>query len=237
MNTLDYWETEWGIMRDVSDVTYNVAKNNSPQSTNEGGSWISLNGHMVRTKYNTEEEFRKSGDKGYYWGKTAMKNGTYYSLFGQKLNPNTLNAQITKCIDDVFIEYARYYYDYIYKGREYHGYTDFSRIIQYNKLVITTSENMYDYHEMGRYANQADIYFFVSEKKMKGRFNTFTIWDKIGGGNGIFSTPKGKYLTIQYPSDYTSNDYCLVGLNFKTESEVQLFKNKIHAHYPFISSR
>ena len=100
----------------------------------DGRDWYKTeDGKMHYTvKYTSKEKFHNSSIKGEYLGKTATVGSKYYSLFGQELDKNSKNGQITMKIDDAMMKYKEYgiAYDIYLKSSSCwdpepsHSYTD-----------------------------------------------------------------------------------------------------------------
>lgn len=238
MQSIKYWRQQWDSVSDTSNVIdMNEVLHDLDRSGHRaGGGWKLIDGKIIRTKCNTEKEFLDDKEEGRYLGKTYNSEDCYYSLLGQIISQNTVSAKITKCIDDAFIKYAQFYERYISIGSDFHEYTDFSAIVPFVGEWGTVSENQHWPSEMGKYAEMASIYFFVSRDNVKGRFYTFSTKPQISGRNGQAKTPRGCYLCIYYSSDYTSQEYVLVGLDFRTLGNVKLFSKKLNALFPSIPS-
>ena len=212
----------------------------------DGRDWYKTkDGKMNYTvEYTSIEKFQKSGIKGEYLGKTATVGSKYYSLFGQVLNKNSKNGQITMKIDDAMmkykefgIAYANYSKSSSYRDPEpSHSYTDL-RIpsVPFSK----SSENIHGPIEMGTYAGMADIYYYVNgnEKFMQARLESWSPTTCVSGRNGIGSSPskRGKdgkfinsYITIRNENSYNG---VILGLNFHNEQQLANFKKKLDALY------
>ena len=212
----------------------------------DGRDWYKAeDGSVCYTKqYTSKESFLKSGIKGTYLGKTRTIGDTYYSLFGEKLDVNTVNGQITMKIDDALIKYAELCIAASecspYDPDPQHPYTDF-RISSFGPDKGFARVNDHWPKEMGTYANgMADIYYFVNESKkfMEARFESWDPCTNISGRNGNRSTPSRKgpngyqktYLTFR---NVNSKDRGVVaGLDFRSETKLNLFKNKFCELFP-----
>ena len=212
----------------------------------DGRDWYKAeDGSVCYTKqYTSKESFLKSGIKGTYLGKTKTIGDTYYSLFGEKLDVNTVNGQITMKIDDALIKYAELCIAASecspYDPDPQHPYTDF-RISSIGTDKGFARVNDHWPEEMGTYANgMADIYYFVNESKkfMEARFESWDPCTNISGRNGNRSTPSRKgpngyqktYLTFR---NVNSKDRGVVaGLDFRSETKLNLFKNKFCELFP-----
>lgn len=212
----------------------------------DGRDWYKTeDGSICYTKqYTSKERFLKSGIKGTYLGKTKTIGDTYYSLFGEKLDVNTVNGQITMKIDDALIKYAELCIAASecspYDPDPQHPYTDF-RISSFGPDKGFARVNDHWPEEMGTYANgMADIYYFVNESKkfMEARFESWDPCTNISGRNGNRSTPSRKgpngyqktYLTFR---NVNSKDRGVVaGLDFRSETKLNLFKNKFCELFP-----
>jgi len=212
----------------------------------DGRDWYKTeDGSICYTKqYTSKERFLKSGIKGTYLGKTKTIGDTYYSLFGEKLDVNTINGQITMKIDDALIKYAELCIAASecspYDPDPQHPYTDF-RISSLGPDKGFARVNDHWPEEMGTYANgMADIYYFVNESKkfMEARFESWDPCTNISGRNGNRSTPSRKgpngyqktYLTFR---NVNSKDRGVVaGLDFRSETKLNLFKNKFCELFP-----
>ncbi len=194
------------------------------------------NGKMIyTTEYTSYEAFKKSGINGTYRGKTYQKDGIYYSLFGQTIDANSKNGEITKKIDEAFIEKARYNKETMsppdnpFNAEFPEQYsTDFTckhtPYIEKGGIL-----NVHLPKEMGTYAGIADIYFYTSKDNMKGKFLDWKTSSNISGRNGNYATPLGVYLSINKSG---TNNYVLMGLNFKSQENLNLFKTKFYELFP-----
>ena len=212
----------------------------------DGRDWYKTeDGKMHYTvEYTSKEKFQKSGIKGEYLGKTTTVGSKYYSLFGQELDKNSKNGQITMKIDDAMMKYKEYgiAYDIYLKSSSCwdpepsHSYTDLTiPSVQYTH----GSKNIHGPNEMGTYAGMADIYYYVngSEKFMQGRLESWSPTTCVSGRNGNGTSPSrrgtdGKlirsYITLR---NENSINGVILGLNFHSEQMLANFKKKLDALY------
>ena len=212
----------------------------------DGRDWYKTeDGKMHYTvKYTSKEKFQNSGIKGEYLGKTTTVGSKYYSLFGQELDKNSKNGQITMKIDDAMMKYKEYgiAYDIYLKSSSCwdpepsHSYTDLTiSSVRYTH----GSKNIHGPNEMGTYAGMADIYYYVngSEKFMQGRLESWSPTTCVSGRNGNGTSPSrrgtdGKlirsYITLR---NENSINGVILGLNFHSEQMLANFKKKLDALY------
>ena len=205
-----------------------------------GEDWFEKEGKMYyTTQYTSEKAFKESGIEGDYKGKFFTKNGKYYSLFGQILDAKSKKGKLTQKIDEAFQNYA----DYIKASRnnneiqsfdvEPHSWdypsqkqTDFSGVYSFKEDGIT--DNYHNSNELGKYANVADIYLFVTAKRMTGELDSFSGGLKrssVTGNNG-FGTIEGYLLKFKNYSGIKENS--IVILRFPSAESVKSFQSKFN---------
>jgi RHS repeat-associated protein len=202
------------------------------------------NGTVTWTDCTNKKEFYKSGTKGSYLGKTHTDSkGNYYSLFGNTLKTNSKQGKITQKVDDAFIKYAKYLEasksvgwssesPYAEPPDPYQERTDFSGIIPFKDSHYTTSENIHDPSEMGKYAGVADITLFVTGSRMDGKLDCFSSGMKKNsvkdrsGNYGI----SGYLLNITNIEGYKDN--YIVTLRFGNKSSVDFLINRFNKIFP-----
>ena len=209
-----------------------------------GEDWYKKNGKMYYTdKFTSKEAFEKSGINGTYKGKFFTENGIYYSLFGDRINTQTkagsVRAIMTQKIDEAFKNYADYvktsrnYNDAITFDVEPHSWdypsqkqTDFSGVYRFKESGII--DNYHNPNELGKYANVAGIYLFVSARRMKGELDSFSgglTYGRVTGNNG-FGTIEG-YL-LQFKNYSGRIEIPVVVLQFPSAESVKLFQSKFN---------
>ena len=203
----------------------------------DGEDWYETKAGKIQytTKIISKSDFEKSNIKGRYLGKTYTSKNKYYSLFGQVVDKNTTNGEITAKLDEAMIAFAEYReaminYTYSYKNPDepIQETTDFSNICKFIDRFGTTSDNIHHPSKMGTYAGIADIYFYATGNNMDGKFIDWSISNRITGNNGYFATSPGKYLTITKHSV----GGVMVGLNFKKQENVTNFMNQFYRLFP-----
>ena len=205
-----------------------------------GEDWYEKEGKMYyTTQYTSEKAFKESGIEGQYRGKFFIENGKYYSLFGQILDAKSKKGKLTQKIDQAFQNFA----DYIKASRNYnetwcsdvepHSWdyptqkqTDFSGVYSFKEGGIT--DNYHNPNELGQYANTADIYLFVTAKRMMGELDSFSGGLKrssVTGNNG-FGTIEGHLLKFKNFSGRIENP--IVILRFPSAESVKSFQLKFN---------
>ena len=207
-----------------------------------GEDWYEKDGKMYyTTQYTSKEAFQKSGIKGTYKGKFFAEKGTYYSLFGDEIDMTTekgfIKACMTQKIDEAFQNYANYLkaarnnnetpsfdaepHSWDYPSQKQ---TDFSGVYKFEEGGATN--NYHNPNELGKYANSADIYLFVSEKRMMGELDSFNRglkYDRVHGVNG-YGAIEGYLLQFKNYSGRVENP--IVVLRFPSEESVRTFQAK-----------
>ena len=207
-----------------------------------GEDWYEKDGKMYyTTQYTSNEAFQKSGIKGTYKGKFFAEKGTYYSLFGDEIDMTTekgfIKACMTQKIDEAFQNYANYLkaarnnnetpsfdaepHSWDYPSQKQ---TDFSGVYKFEEGGATN--NYHNPNELGKYANSADIYLFVSKKRMMGELDSFNRglkYDRVHGVNG-YGAIEGYLLQFKNYSGRVENP--IVVLRFPSEESVRTFQAK-----------
>ena len=202
-----------------------------------GEDWYEKEGKMYyTTQYTSEKAFKESGIDGEYRGKTHTKDGTYYSLFGDKMKANSLKGRLTKKIDEAFDKYAAYQKKCNQSSGSYPEYqsserTNFNDIIKYNDNFGTTYENVYDEDPMTgvplRYAYGSTIRFTVTgtRDKMLGRFMGFST------GNSQTSFGNGMLAKTGYNIYIVNGKNKIVGITFSSQQHLNAFRNHFNKLY------
>ena len=222
---------------------YNYCADNPVKLVDPNGEdWYEKDGKMYyTTQYTSKEAFLKSGIKGTYKGKFFAEKGTYYSLFGDEIDMTTekgfIKACMTQKIDEAFQNYANYLkaarnnnetpsfdaepHSWDYPSQKQ---TDFSGVYKFEEGGATN--NYHNPNELGKYANSADIYLFVSEKRMMGELDSFNRglkYDRVHGVNG-YGAIEGYLLQFKNYSGRVENP--IVVLRFPSEESVRTFQAK-----------
>ena len=212
----------------------------------DGNDWYKAEDGTIQftTDITSKEQWNNSGKKGEYLGKTKQIGSTYYSLFGQKLDANSANGEITKKIDDALIQYANYSIAARecsgYDPEPTHSFTDF-RIPSVGFDESFGSRNDHWPQEMGSYADgMADIYYFVNGSKdfMKARFENWDPQPNVSGRNGNCSTPVRKNPNGGYQRTYltfrniNSRNGVVAALDFRSEKNLNQFKTRYCELFP-----
>ncbi|HOH23419.1 MAG TPA: RHS repeat-associated core domain-containing protein [Bacteroidales bacterium] len=212
----------------------------------DGRDWIK--GEDGQISYTDEitsaKQFEQSNMKGTYLGKTHIENGKYYSLFGQELDSESMIGKLTQKIDEAFISYANYHIG-LKKGVWSNGpydvedHTpnqpdiDFSKIMKFDDSFYTTSENIHNYDpKSGKkitYANLADVTFFVTGRRMSGKFSSFSSREKISGNTG-YNVISGTLLYITNTNGRVVNKIAV--LNFNNSNNLNKFKASFYKLFP-----
>ena len=202
-----------------------------------GEDWYEKDGEMhYTTEHTSQKAFKESGIEGEYKGKTYTKDGTYYSLFGDKIKANSLKGKLTIKIDEAFDKYANYLKkceqtEGTYPEHQSSDYTNFNDIISYNDKFGTTYENVHDEDPKTgatlRYAYGSTIRFTVTgtRDKMFGRFRGFST------GNSQTTFGSGMLAKTGYNVYIVNGKNKIVGLTFSGEKNFNAFRNHFNKLY------
>jgi RHS repeat-associated protein len=202
-----------------------------------GEDWYEVDGKMhYTTEYTSKESFEKSGKEGEYRGKTYTKDGTYYSLFGDKMKANSFKGKLTKKIDEAFDKYANYLKKCEQTEGSYPEYqsserVNFNDIISYNKRFGTTYENVHDEDPKTgaplRYAYGSTIRFIVTGTRvnMLGRFRGFLT------GNSKTTFGSGMLAKTGYNIYIVNGKNIIVGLTFSDPKNLNAFRKHFNKLY------
>ena len=244
--------TSWTAVDPMSDKypslsPYNYCAGNPVKLIDpDGNDWYKAGDGSINYTTNNNSSMGK------YLGKTTKDGSTYYSLFGQQIDmkndKSRRNAEITMKIDQQMISYAKYLEaDNNYKWSIYNQegpsqpYTDFKiPPVVFDRSWGTTSQNQHGPSEMGTYAGMADIYYYVNGggkegSSMKAQFDCWEGTTCITGRNGNFTTPtsQGESGNLQRPYlTFKNGNNVIVALNFHSDRQKELFKNKFYALFP-----
>ncbi len=201
-----------------------------------GEDWYEKDGEMhYTTEHTSQKAFKESGIEGEYKGKTYTKDGTYYSLFGDKIKANSLKGKLTIKIDEAFDKYANYLKkceqtEGTYPEYQSSDYTNFNDIISYNDKFGTTYENVHDEDPKTgatlRYAYGSTIRFTVTgtRDKMFGRFRGFST------GNSQTTFGSGMLAKTGYNIYIVNGKNKIVGLTF-SQKNFNAFRNHFNKLY------
>lgn len=217
----------------------------------DGKDWYKTEDGSIKytTQYNSS-----MGD---YLGKTYNDGRYYYSLFGDKIRNKVKNEkgewvknpkkEITQNIDNAMMSYAQYAkkkdeFDhakktvYTMQNEPEHSKTDFTTSILFDGSWGTTVQNYHFPDEMGVYAGMADIYYFVNGGNMQASFDLWEPTTTIkGSGAPVSRDSAGKPLPVYLTFSNTSG--IILGLNFKSVSQLNSFKSKFYELFPEIKPK
>ncbi|MBQ7489784.1 MAG: hypothetical protein IJT51_04615 [Bacteroidales bacterium] len=203
----------------------------------DGRDWYEKDGKMhYTTEYTSQKSFEESGVEGVYRGKTYTKDGTYYSLFGDKMKSNSIKGKLTRKIDEAFDKYAAYQKKCDQSSGPYPEYQDseranFNDIISFNNNFGTTYENVHDEDPKTgttlRYAYEATIRFTVTgtRDKMFGRFNGFAT------GNSQTTFGNGMLAKTGYNIYIVNGKNKIVCITFSSPKHFETFRNHFNKLY------
>lgn len=172
-----------------------------------------------------EQEFLDSGIDGVYLGITYQEitetSNTYYSIFGEVVDANTLEGRLYQKFDEAIFKYGTAYQP---EGDGMVTATNFDLGIKFHSGVISSSaDNLYEFNY---YGGRGYYHVFGNTTAMKGRLDRGSGEFSKNSNYGYFALRDGYNVSIS-----NSGDFKIVFIVFPTKEQYQRYNNAINYEF------